>query len=441
MPRKKRKGRQPVSDFRVITTLSERLSRFVRLLLHLTKMEWDACVSRIEQHKKETDQPEYNEICNPKLAYRTYYKSKGRGKGRRRFDVPCDELKEVQRKVFDRLLRQIPVHFTRYGNQPGESIISNASAHIGAQGVLTIDIMNAFPSTFRSRVKGILGHELRSTFLRQFGQGVGLSEEDKELILDAILDLVMYQDVLPQGPPTSPRLLDIACYAMDRDLWAYLHSIETPFQQYTLTMYADDISISSNKEIPPEVLDAVLKIIKSHNYIPYHPNDRPDKSRYMSPKTGEVPVITGLAVHSDRITMNRQKQRHIAHRLHQLCLVEDQWDLSQISQVSGLLGFVQQVYPEKLPSSMRNAVAIARERFETERVLHGPLAEYAEDGVPDDVISNLVSRAKQNPEPEPYEKKKKDGSAQEDDTETLEEILVPTPTRRGFFQKLKEFFV
>lgn len=367
--RKKRKRQEwTFEDFRVILELPERLARYLREMLHLDKATWDFCLDKVRQYKQWQEawkkNPEIKPLPADERLYREWSKSKGRGRGRRYFAAPCPELKVVQKAIEQRFLKQVPVHFCRHGNQEGSSILTNVDVHRGALSVYSVDIINAFPTVFRSRVFA----NLKKPFihrLRQFG-GVKFSAEDVDLMLNSLCDLLCLRDRLPQGPPTSPRILDIVCAKMDKELYELLEGNSTPFQSYRMTAWADDISISSDGEIPEELREQILAVIKKNGFIPHV---RKDKTKYFSPETGEVPVVTGLVINRDgRITMAPDKVNQLRARLHQLSKRE-RWNDEVLGCVNGTLGYIRQIYPKgkSLPSKLRDVVEQCEARLIKER--------------------------------------------------------------------------
>lgn len=339
--KRRRKGEFKYQDFRVILNFPERLAQHVREWLHVTKADWDFCIDKIRQG-------------NP---YKEWRKSKGRGRGFRYFAAPCEELKLVQRAILYRMLMPIPVHFARHGNQPGSSILSNAQRHLGfAKSVFSVDIINAFPTVFRSRVKA----NLRKPFLfglRQFS-GVEFSESDTDAMLEALCDITCLHDRLPQGPPTSPRILDIVCMKMDMDIYKLLSENATPFQSYRYTAWCDDLTISSDGEIPEELRQKIIEVVRASGFIPHV---RPDKTKYYSPETGEVPCVTGLVL-TDRITVAPNKVNQLRARLHHFLSLKS-WNDEAVGRINGTLGFIRQIYPEKLPSKLREYVPALEKRL------------------------------------------------------------------------------
>jgi len=368
MAKKEKHKKIESNDFRVVLDLSERLSRLLREFLHVSKSDWNFLMDRIRQYKDKGTP-----------VYREWSKSKGKGKGRRYFAAPCEELKLVQKAILDRFLLSIQVHFVRHGNQRGSSILTNAEAHAGfAKSLFSVDIVNAFPTVFRSRIKANLKRPWYYA-CRMFS-GVELNDDDKERMLEALVDLLAWRDRLPQGPPTSPRVLDIVCLKMDTEIYQMIQGNSTPFQEYCFTAYADDLAVSCNAEsMPEELRDSVLRIVRDNGFIPH---TRKDKTEYFSPETGKVPVITGLVINSTgRITIPPNKVNQLRSRLYNL-LKKKEWDETDRGEAAGLVGgYIRQIYPDKLPSKLATLVVQAEERFRLEK--SGVPVTIVVEGLPD----------------------------------------------------------
>lgn len=345
--RGKRKNKKPFlfKDFEAVLALPERLAEFLRLLLKLDKATWSFALDKIRQG----------------TAYREWSKSKGPGKGRRDYAAPCAELKVVQRAIKQQMLDVIPIHFTRNGCSKGTGIKENAAAHLVpgvAVCVKEFDIMNAFPTVLRSRIRNVLRKPFR--FLLDQFAGMKFNDDDVKLMLESIVDLVCLHDRLPQGPPTSPRLFGIVAYRLDCALFRFLHENSTEFQSYKMTSWFDDISISSCDEISEEVCAQAAAIIEQHGFIPHHVRE---KSRYYSPTTGTVPVITGLVLCTDgHLTMTPNKVNQLRSALHKWS-GEKGWDEATLGQINGTLGCIKQVYGNKPPSKLRKPMSEVEARL------------------------------------------------------------------------------
>lgn len=366
---KRKKGSKEwvFKNFEAILVLPERLAQYLRLWLHLTKAQWDFMLDKLRQEKARESEwagKDANKckVYKAVIAYREWSKSKGRGKGRRYFTAPCDELKLAQKAILNQLLGQVPVHFCRHGYQRGSSILTNVTHHAGfAKTVFAVDIVNAYPSVYRSRVRACLSKPFEFG-LRQFA-GVSFSATDRKQLLESVVDLLVYKDRLPQGPPTSPRMFNIVCCKMDQALFELLERSGTPFQSYRLTIWADNIVISSDGEIPEELREKIVETIRQNGFFVH---TRDDKMKYFSPETGEVPVVTGLVIGREgAVTMAPAKVNQLRGRLTRLCRTSE-WDSQTRGEVAGILGFVRQVYPHggrHLPSKLRDIVETTEKRF------------------------------------------------------------------------------
>ncbi len=333
-------------DFESVLELPERLAKYLRLLLHISTQEWDFTLDKLRQN----------------AAYREWAEPKGPGRGMRRFAAPCDELKAVQRKILDRFLSTIPVHFSRHGNQRGCSVKTNAQHHAGNKRVFSIDIVNAFPSVYRSRIRANLRKPFKFA-LKQFSGQIFEAEEIKQ-ILESLVDLVCLHDRLPQGPPTSPRLLDIVCSKMDQDLWKILSENSTPLQEYRITIWCDDLTISFNEEIPEELQKKILATMKKNGFSPH---TRKDKTKYFTPKTGTVPVVTGIVLAPDgRITLAPSKQNQFRARINRLLIaIKTEPTKKAYGEIAGIIGYLRHVYSGTLPSKVRAIVEKAETELKT----------------------------------------------------------------------------
>lgn len=327
----RKKSQQKMStfiDFESVMRISPTNERLFLQLFAIDLTDWMAAVERIRNGE----------------AYRTSFISKGEGKPKRRIDAPASELKLIQSIIANRFLREIPSHFLCHGNKPGTSIFTNAEQHRGASYVLSADIVNAFPSVLRSRVRAILrkpfGHRLR-----QLPEYDSISDRQKQEMLEVMIDLLCFMDRLPQGSPASPRILELAMFTVAEDLSKLCFE-----KGYTASIYADNISISSTTEIEDGMVDVVRGIFKKRGF---RIHESSAKTRIDGPSHGTTPSITGLVIaDNDEITCSPTKLNNLRASLHNAMQVED-WDSEIAGKVAGTIGFLRQVYPKSMPSKVR----------------------------------------------------------------------------------------
>lgn len=169
-----------------------------------------------------------------------------RSGGQRFIQAPDLALKELQRKILDRLLNKLKVHPAATGFEKGHSIVSNAFAHVDADVILRMDIMCFFTTTAEDRLRGYL-------------YGIGWDQE----ATDILVRLCTHQGALPQGAPTSPRLSNLINYELDARLDGWAKKVGAVY-----TRYADDITFSFYNLDSSEPLEAMAQNPKTLERVP-----------------------------------------------------------------------------------------------------------------------------------------------------------------------------
>lgn len=158
----------------------------------------------------------------------------------RQIDDPAPVLKEVQRRLLSKL-RQVPYSIAVTGGEPGSGVKENVKPHIPNKFMITMDIKDAFPSCTGERVSSNLEGYLNKQLNLSFPE---LSEEEREKFKDSIICLLVKDDKLPQGAPTSTHLLNIVLASVDREILKFIHTGEPSLHLPKYTRYLDDITIS-----------------------------------------------------------------------------------------------------------------------------------------------------------------------------------------------------
>ena len=211
----------------------------------------------------------------PEKQYRVFTIPKGAG--RRRIESPRVGLKIIQ--------RWLAYHFQRCWEPPrevhgfvrGRSHLSAASAHIGAEWVISRDIANFFPTVDRESIRRALEH---------------LGYRDSEgLIL--LTGLCSYDNRLSQGAPTSPVLSNVALRDVDGVLRDLAHQYNARY-----TRYADDLSFSGKGPLP---VDLARRIDEIFSELPWmiasnksHEAELPNRLK-----------IHGLLVHGNHVRLTK----------------------------------------------------------------------------------------------------------------------------------------
>ncbi|MBN1518217.1 RNA-directed DNA polymerase [Candidatus Sumerlaeota bacterium] len=226
-----------------------------------------------------------------KIHYREFDIRK-RGGGNRLICAPSKELKAMQRRINQRLLRRLKVHLAATGFEPGGGIVRNAAPHAGKQVVVKLDVKNFFPSTSERRVR------------RWFRQ-IGWNRRAAELLTK----LCTYHDGLPQGAPTSPAISNRINCGMD----ALLSKLADEHGA-TYTRYADDMTFSFRVDDPDRIGSLIVKARKllSRKYgYRIHPGKLSVLRRHQQQR------VTGLVV-NEGVRLPRKTRRWLRAVQHHL---------------------------------------------------------------------------------------------------------------------------
>ena len=182
-------------------------------------------------------------VCGPVFGdqiYTTQYKPKRSG-GYRKICCPVKHLRDIQEALNKYFSAWYIPHDDICGFSGG-NIAQALLPHTSATWLLKVDFKDAFPSISKSDV-----------FL-------ALREQKyRWYTANALADLTTYNNELPQGAPSSPRVFDIVCAPFDR----YMRTL---VQNYggTYTRYADNIFVSvTDAQFPQPLRNGVLKAIEN----------------------------------------------------------------------------------------------------------------------------------------------------------------------------------
>lgn len=211
---------------------------------------------------------------------------KGNGKFRTIY-VPDRETKQALRGMVSELGKRAdllcPVGVI-HGFSPGRNPVTCATAHIGRQFTITMDLRDFFDS---------VRPELHL-----------VKKIPREVIEKVIVD-----GAPRQGLPTSPAVANIAASDMDK---AILKWFEREKLQVVYTRYADDLSFSYNEpEVTAKILAKVPDIVSRCGF-----KIAPEKTRVF-PARGGNRIVTGVAVNESGVRATRAAKRRLRAALHQ----------------------------------------------------------------------------------------------------------------------------
>ncbi|WP_339136187.1 MAG: reverse transcriptase domain-containing protein [Candidatus Electrothrix sp. GW3-4] len=158
-----------------------------------------------------------------KYKYRKFEVNKRSG-GTRIIYAPNKKIKEIQQVLAQILLEIYKQKPSVHGFCRNRSIVTNAKQHLNKKHIFNIDIQDFFPSIHFGRVKYLFA---KAPFSLPHSAATVLAH------------ICCFDNMLPQGAPTSPIISNLICRKLDTSLQelAKKHS-------GTYTRYADDISFS-----------------------------------------------------------------------------------------------------------------------------------------------------------------------------------------------------
>jgi len=257
--------------------------------------------------------------------------------GKRTIYTPYPILKQFQRRFLKyflyRTLHRNWMNRNIMGFMPKKSIGDNAHKHLRPEMrfVYSFDFKNAFPS-ITSKHLGKMFEEIFFEEINEYARVVadrkiagnkqirfpnpplfssrkvkwfrkmfnppseyiGAHQVDPHIVVHEfvaeIIPLLTYQGKLPQGAPTSPYLLNMVV-SRSRILENIQNSLREMGIGCTISIYADDITISSARALPRPAIEKIHDIVEATGIFHLHPQ----KTRCYKRDRG-APLVTGLRV-------------------------------------------------------------------------------------------------------------------------------------------------
>ncbi|MCB1225900.1 MAG: RNA-directed DNA polymerase [Verrucomicrobiales bacterium] len=270
----------------------------------------------------------------------------------RLLEIPKPWTRQLQRRIWDQLLRPVPVHAACHGFVPGRSRLTAAAPHCGKEALLRIDLKDFFVSIPRWQVRALwmtLGYPEAVARL--------LAGLCTTVTPAAVLDACPAppQDPsqrwwwrkrastphLPQGSPCSPALANLCAWRLDTRLTAYATAAGLDY-----TRYADDLLFSGSARTlrRPQRRHALMEIIRSEGFCVH-----PDKVRLMTQSQSQQAL--GLVL-NQRLNLPRasfdQLKAELHHALHHQGLPSEASARSQkLAQLRGRIQEMIDIHPRR----------------------------------------------------------------------------------------------
>ena len=200
--------------------------------------------------------------------------------------APSLQLKKRQQWILSTILSKVSVSPYAHGFEVGHSIKTNAFPHINNDYVLCLDIKDFFPSIPKESV---------ITVFKSLGYTTSAS-----IMLASIC---CFNNVLPQGAPTSPRLSNILFKELDTKLAALAAEENAVYSRY-----ADDITFSASHSLE--------KLFQKAKHLLHDAGFRLNKAkiRFYGPTAPKT--ITGLIVQKGTIRVPKHFKRSLKQEIY-----------------------------------------------------------------------------------------------------------------------------
>ena len=225
------------------------------------------------------------------LAYREFAVPRRSGAARA-ICAPEPDLKQVQKRIYIRVLKRLPVHQAVHGFVHGRSIVTNPLPLRRRPVVINMDIEDFFPSTTEKR-------------LRRYFRKIGWSRATTDLLAR----LTTHRGGLPPGAPTSPCLSNVLNIKMDSRLAGLARSHGARY-----TRYADDMTFSlaeDDQETVRSILGGARHIVAEFGYRLH------DRKKLHIARQHQQQRVTGLVV-NEKVQLPRELRRRLRAVEHHL---------------------------------------------------------------------------------------------------------------------------
>jgi hypothetical protein len=285
-------------------------------------------------------------ISPHEFFYRRFSIKKKSG-GKREILAPKKELKKIQNKIYEDILKKVAPSDFSHGFRENYSIVTNAKIHLNAKVIYNIDLRNFFPSIKFGMVLKVFRDIGYSGLIASLLAALCTIPPRRYLAKKNqwILKRSTYYNpqlhYLPQGAPTSPHLSNLACLFLDNEL----NHISNEFN-FRYSRYADDLTFSSTGE--EKISEEFRKKIRYY-LRKYKLRVNWKKEKYH--RKFKQRRITGIVVHKDYISLPRFWTRRLRAALHELKVKnfekDDPYFLTLVKNIEGRCAYAMMVNKQK----------------------------------------------------------------------------------------------
>lgn len=230
-------------------------------------------------------------IGKNKSSHYSILRIKKRDNTWRQLHNPDSAMRSIQYKILTRLLNTFSLPDYVYAFEKNRNIPTMAALHVGKRCVISVDIKDFF-------------HSIKQATLFTIFKRMGIGS----LPARSLSEICTYKAFVPQGALTSPKISNlITSVTFGPQIQEYCTE-----KGYTLTVYADDVTISANDEDfnPGEVIQFITRAIQSHGF-------RINKKKTKVMYKGGRQYVCGAVVNAkvNLLVKERKKLRAIIHNV------------------------------------------------------------------------------------------------------------------------------
>jgi RNA-directed DNA polymerase len=276
---------------------------------------------------------EYYEPFKKKERLRPFQK-KFKTRKPRQIDNPKGALKVIQKNIYARILKRIPLPGNLMGGVKGHTISENARVHIKGKVLAKIDIRSFFPSITNLHVYKIWRHHLNC------------SPE----IASLLTQLTTFERHLPQGAPTSTLIANLVILSLDHPIRAESNRNATEYSGWV-----DDLGFSGDN--PRPLINTAVRELAAAGFSVSR-----DKVKVMGPASQKI--LTGIRLGIVPRAEPRQlaRVRSGIHKLRIGAVPRHEFD-DYVRSLEGKISHIASIDPkkaERLLVDLRTATTVAR---------------------------------------------------------------------------------
>ena len=259
-------------------------------------------------------------------SYKEFERPKASGDGVRKFAEPKGEIRDILK-----YLKRIETPEWLKSGKKSESYITNCIMHKDALYIRTMDICHFYDAVSYTQIE------------KSFCQVFKMAPDIARLMAK----LVTNKKTIPTGSPSSQLIV----YWVYRDMFDEINTIAVTFG-CKFSLYVDDMTFSSEKQIPHQLREVVVKKLNEYGL-----HAKRSKDHYY--ESQDYKVVTGCGI-IDGKTDVPNKLRHKIVQQYRLCQFTD--SITEIEKLNGMMCSARQM-DENIFLGVSNYLCKNRERL------------------------------------------------------------------------------